>query len=571
MNLGQFRRSANFFFRSLRYDKSVPQTFLNLGIVLDRLGFPSRSLTVYRYCTNRFPTFVKAINNLALQQICLGAFENALASLVEILQIEPSYLNAWNNLYFPLRTQLLAGETSLADIEHLLKDVKSEQPLSYFTLMHRLKKGLREGAQSHVDLVEHVRESKDYILGNAVPDNNEGSLVGALKGEPIALLHFGRSGSGFLHSLIDGHPEISTLPSIFLSEFFDLETWRDLKKDGISELAGRFVDHYEVLFDSRSKKPIATKSGQKLYDFGEKEGLNNLGENKNSYISLDKKKFITILQSLIDKEPYLSQARLFELVHEAMDRLASSSSDGKKIFYHIHNPDTLAYAHYISCFPKGKVLVIVRDPIQSCESWASKSGDDYLKTCQRIIQMLHDIDDPVYGMVDSAAIKLEDIKKSPQASLQELCGWMGISYSESLSKMTVMGKRWWGDPTSPDYRVDGMEPFGTTSIMRETTDFFNKQDREILETLFFPFSSAFEYTTKSEAEFINDLKLLPTKIDNLFAFERRFLDARPFDENELRQMGYFRYLRAEMLNKWKVLSEYGTYPNLIPWIKNVVK
>ena len=148
---------------------------------------------------------------------------------------------------------------------------------------------------------------------------------------------------------------------------------------------------------------------------------------------------------------------------------------------------------------------------------------------------------------------------------------MGISYSESLSKMTVMGKRWWGDPTSPDYRVDGMEPFGTTSIMRETTDFFNKQDREILETLFFPFSSAFEYTTKSEAEFINDLKLLPTKIDNLFAFERRFLDARPFDENELRQMGYFRYLRAEMLNKWKVLSEYGTYPNLIPWIKNVVK
>ena len=32
----------------------------------------------------------------------------------------------------------------------------------------------------------------------------------------VALLHFGRSGTGLLHSLIDGHPEISTLPSLYL-------------------------------------------------------------------------------------------------------------------------------------------------------------------------------------------------------------------------------------------------------------------------------------------------------------------------------------------------------------------
>ena len=36
---------------------------------------------------------------------------------------------------------------------------------------------------------------------------------------------------------------------------------------------------------------------------------------------------------------------------------------------------------------------------------------------------------------------------------------MGISESPSLKEMTAQGKRWWGDPSSPDYFEDGMEPF----------------------------------------------------------------------------------------------------------------
>ena len=107
--------------------------------------------------------------------------------------------------------------------------------------------------------------------------------------------------------------------------------------------------------------------------------------------------------------------------------------------------------------------------------------------------------------------------------------------------------------------------------MRQKTNFFNKQDREVLETLFFPFSRALGYATITEEEFRINLESLPQKFDNLFAFEVRFLDSKPLTENDLRQMGYFKYFRAELLNKWKVLSEYGTYPNLIPWIKNVVK
>ena len=43
------------------------------------------------------------------------------------------------------------------------------------------------------------------------------------KTQIIALLGFGRSGSLFLHSLLDGHPQISTLPGYFFKGWFSVK------------------------------------------------------------------------------------------------------------------------------------------------------------------------------------------------------------------------------------------------------------------------------------------------------------------------------------------------------------
>ena len=45
------------------------------------------------------------------------------------------------------------------------------------------------------------------------------------KTQIITLLGFGRSGSLFLHSLLDGHPQISTLPGYFFKGWFGEKTW----------------------------------------------------------------------------------------------------------------------------------------------------------------------------------------------------------------------------------------------------------------------------------------------------------------------------------------------------------
>ena len=55
----------------------------------------------------------------------------------------------------------------------------------------------------------------------------------------VALVHWGRSGTGLLHSLIDDHPEVSTVPSIYLSEYFNHSTWERIISDGWSQMADR--------------------------------------------------------------------------------------------------------------------------------------------------------------------------------------------------------------------------------------------------------------------------------------------------------------------------------------------
>ena len=69
-----------------------------------------------------------------------------------------------------------------------------------------------------------------------------------LPNEIVALVHFGRSGTGLLHSLIDGNPEVSTLPSIYFSEYFDRFRWKEIIAGGWDEMADCFISGYEVLF-----------------------------------------------------------------------------------------------------------------------------------------------------------------------------------------------------------------------------------------------------------------------------------------------------------------------------------
>ena len=68
---------------------------------------------------------------------------------------------------------------------------------------------------------------------------------------------------------------------------------------------------------------------------------------------------------------------------------------------------------------------------------------------------------------------------------------MGVDDDPALYRMTMQGKKWWGDPSSPDYdKTKAMEPFDTASIDRPVGLVFSERDRFVLSTLLYPFSVA---------------------------------------------------------------------------------
>ena len=89
--------------------------------------------------------------------------------------------------------------------------------------------------------------------------------------------------------------------------------------------------------------------------------------------------------------------------------------------------------------------MMVREPVQSLESWARGSfqKEDYIGVVNRISTMLFDIDKSVYSKQKSIGVRLEDLKKKPEETIPALCKWMGITEEDSLYQMTVQGKKWW--------------------------------------------------------------------------------------------------------------------------------
>jgi hypothetical protein len=330
--------------------------------------------------------------------------------------------------------------------------------------------------------------------------------------------------------VFDGHPEVSTLPSIYLSEFFDHFAWERIIAGGWEEMADRFVTTYAVLFDASSATQIATKGNRFIDNIGREEGMTNVGTARDEVVSVDKKVFIKELKQLMDYHDRLDAVAFFKLVHSAYEKALHNHNKKSLIFYHIHNPDANAQLNFLRLAPNTSWLMMIREPLQSCESWIMKNfrDNDYRIIASKIFQMLFEVDQAIFRNKNSIGVRLEDLKEYPKKTILALCGWLGIKEKDSLYQMTAQGKKWWGDPTSPDFTKEGMSPFGKTSINRKLGSIFSKNDQFILRTLFYPFSVRFSYAEENLEQFKNDLLAIRPMLDKMFDFERKIAQTQTF-------------------------------------------
>jgi hypothetical protein len=229
-------------------------------------------------------------------------------------------------------------------------------------------------------------------------------------------------------------------------------------------------------------------------------------------------------------------------------------------------------ANFLKYFPHAKLLMIIRNPIQSCESWALKalnSGPSYgYRTyddiVNRIIPMLSGLNSPVFHEQASCGVRLEDLKENSAKTMQQLCQYMEINEAPSLYETTMQGLKWWGDPSSTLYGRDHtVKLWDDDPVRMKPGRLFSKKDLFILETLFYPLSAAFGYVEHDDRQFKKNLKEIRCLLDKPLDFEAGLAKYFTGDYPALENSSPFRSLHITLIGAWRLLDKFGTYPYMI--------
>ena len=122
------------------------------------------------------------------------------------------------------------------------KDNKSNYAkIARSILNYRLHRGQESEGHCFTQALNHLSKADNINIQNPIFDKNKTKKTQPLPDKMIALVHFGRSGTGLMHSLIDRHPNYPTLPSIYFSEYFDHSIWTKIISTGWNGMVDRFI------------------------------------------------------------------------------------------------------------------------------------------------------------------------------------------------------------------------------------------------------------------------------------------------------------------------------------------
>ena len=474
-------------------------------------------------------------SNQATMELDAGDFKNSIKNNKKALALNPNLFLAYDNAC--LTSQMIGEYESLtSSYKQLLSQLKPSKEIT----------------------------SKNDILNKKIEKMS--NIVALIKNS-------GRTGSIFLHSLIDGHPEVMTIPGVYLKGFFHPEVWSKLyagNKDSNwrVSLVMNFFSIYDALFDANS---ILDVPGTPMNNMpGYASGLNTLGEDKNIALKIDKEKFGQYIITYLEDFDEMTRSTFFKLIHLAYDSTIKKNTNPSIIFYHIHNPTFVESAQFIKDFPSARFLQIIRDPIQALESWcnihkrkkfikASKEYNDANLYLNKFSTVLNHFSNPMinYGK-ETAVIKLEDLKLETEDTLGKLSKWLKIEYNQSLKNPSFQGHYYWGiSKTTPD-----VKGFSKESINRKLGIFFSENDQKRILPLMHSFRKNYSYTSTTDKDFINQLKQSKDQLGELFDFEKLIISqSRKGDEKIDTQI---KGLRLLMENTIKNLEEENNLSNLPP-------
>jgi tetratricopeptide (TPR) repeat protein len=511
-------------------------TFFHLGILYHDLNQYSEAIKSYKKAISINPLYVDAIFNIAYAYIDLEDNISAIEYLNKLKNIQHS------NLSILLKVIFLCKFQEIADYKLLYN--------KYCSILNKEEK------------------TKKFINYK-----NQISVT--------TLIGFGRSGSLFLHSLLDGHPQISTLPGYFFKGWFGEETW-PIFQPNFQEinwretLVEKICTYFEPQFNAHCKKNVIGEPNGNTKWFAKNLGFTQLGDNHSEVLKLDQQKFKRKFIDLSQAYDKIDSRICFELIHESFDQAyrfsENSAQKDKTIFYHFHNPNYYELSNFVCNYPSAKFLYVIRNPIQMLESWIAgymnkinKTTDSFQNkiwfnlVVKRVTRVFHYMYDPFNDLFETRGVKLEDIKRNYQDLIPNLKNWIGVDYHTALEKSEFLNSKF----SRPSASMDMISGFDTRSIDIKIGRFFSNRDIEILETLFWPFMKLYGYTEVSEKDFHQNLKKIKPLINEPLDIEVNYFSNFENNNINIKETSSFKLLHQNLMNAWNTLDQNMTYPYLI--------
>ena len=294
----------------------------------------------------------------------------------------------------------------------------------------------------------------------------------------ICICYYGRSGSVFLHSLLDNHPDVITFPGVYLMGY--QEWWNSISNLESNKVIENFLDTYKVIFD-----PCCV-NGDELPGCGRNAGMDQnfhqSGENNDKKIAVNKKKFTEQLWRLNEEAVKENPLGFFKKIHLALAHTQNKNLNQKsKIVFHLHTPLESNAKFLLSNVKSVKILYSIREPhisaISLYKHYMKNGGVD--KPLKFVLSYMNEFSPMRSFASQSIGVRLEDLHLKTDATLKLLSEFCEIDMHKNLKESTFLGIVWNNLPGTN--KVQG---FNQVIPNKRHTDLISTEDEQKYQFLF---------------------------------------------------------------------------------------
>lgn len=339
---------------------------------------------------------------------------------------------------------------------------------------------------------------------------------------------YSRSGTLYLHSLLDSHPEIITIPGVVNFNFLFRKQFKT-----VDSVIKKFEEANPKFYDT-SKLNYNDQNSSFLW---------RLGNKMNDKILINKKKFRLHFKKYIKEFKNMSTKNLIISIYLAYSKSRNINLKKKKIIL-MHPHELNICIEYSKIFKNSKFIFPVRDPIQTYYSILvsgvrkAQKRNQFYYPLVNLVECQNSFDFFKKSKVNFYSFKFENLKK--KKLMIKICKYLNIKMHPNLNKSTFGGYKYWGN--SPQKR---------SKFLNNKNNEYNKaSEREKLSLVIIHYKTLKILKYKNYYKYFKKINffsilylMFPLKEELYFIKQFKF-------KNTLK---YLSYLKFYVLNRFQLL------------------